>query len=790
MILKRLAGKNFRQYQSLDYTFPLAGTIAIIGENESGKSTLQEMIGYALFGHKVFRTVKEKVLNFKADKSDECSVELEFILNEKTYKIIRGFKGKNTFAKFEEAGVDGSRCDGAKAVDEEIKKLFGGIGWETFSKTYYVKQNELSVLSSMIASERKQFVLKMLHIDSIDKVLEEIRSEIKTIKTKLESIDSESFNVAELEDQIKDLNKDIDDWASQIKKNDEDIQSKKGDIKTLNGDYELKNKDLNDIVSKLSNMELQLKNLNQNLEEKESEKKKVAESIKEITKLNNEKKNLDELEEEYDRLKKLFDKKEQIDKDKKELIKVKGKKQEYEEKLEQLNIKLDKYNEELPELETNITEDELNGLEAKLERTKEKNSEFKTNIKTEESKIEKYKKCIKIIVESDEGTVKCPFCNTDISDKKHFEKDIIESQELISGYIEKIKELSDIIEKASKKININREKINNSKQLKTKIESLKEQTKECKSSLRGINENIEILEEKIPNETIEVSKEQLDALKKQVDHEKEIRIKLKNGPELSKKFKGLQGAIAELEEQIENLVKDKRKIEKEKSVEDLKKNVEDVKKTIERTNEELEQLRNNNDQVKVKKAGKEADAKNVNDNLDKAKQNREKHKMLENDLLKHNKLLNYFNDFKIQLIAQITPRLSEMLSSFIASSTSNRYTMAELDNDYNIFVNIDGEMQPIEVLSGGATDLFNACLRFSISRYLNESTGSFMRMMFLDEIFASQSTTRRANLLSVIDTLKSAYSQIFVITHVNDVVDYVDRVINVEIDPVKGSYLS
>jgi len=785
MILKRLVCKNFRQYRSLDHSFPLAGSIAIIGENEAGKSTIQEMMGYALFGSKVFRTNMDNVLSFKAKSDDECSVHLEFILNDKTYIVDRAFKGKNTTVHFEEVGVKDSICNGANAVDKEINKLFGGIGWDTFNKTYYVKQNELSVLSEMTASERKKFVLKMLHIDSIDKVLEGIRADVKTFKTELAVVD-DSIDIEELDKNIKFFNEEINLFNRLIKEREDEIQIHRDNRKSMQSDQEVKAKALNDINSKISNIELQLKNLNQNLEDKKEEKSKITKEIKEITELSKDRKDLEKLEEEYDRLKKLFNEKEQIDKNKVAFKKLKEKKIEYEDKLKQFENASNHYKSELDELKITMTVEEIDVLEGKLEKAKEKRAGYKADIKTKEAEIQKYNQCIDIINKSDDGMVKCPMCGSDISDKKHFEKEIKEAQKLIDEYNQKADELNGVIEKASKTVSNNRAKINNAHQLDIRIKSVKEQIDNCKVLISDNDKAIKSMNDEIPEYDIDVDKKQLDDLKIQIDNEKEITVKLKRGPELAKSFKDVKAKIEEIEVKIEETDKSRPDI---KDIDKLNESISTNKKNMGMIEDDIDELRESNDKIKLDKARKERDIKNAVDILEKTKANKEKYKTTEENLLKYNKLLNYFNEFKMQMVAQITPRLSEILSSFVASSTSNRYNLTELDNDYNILVDVDGMMKPIEILSGGATDLLNACLRFSISRYLNESTGSFMRMMFLDEIFGSQSDTRRPSLLSVIDTLKTVYSQIFIITHVKDVIDYVDHVIYVEEDSVKGSYL-
>ena len=62
----------------------------IVGKNGSGKSTMLDALCFALFG-KPFRTItKSNLLNSINGK--ESVVEIEFVIGNKNYKIIRGIK--------------------------------------------------------------------------------------------------------------------------------------------------------------------------------------------------------------------------------------------------------------------------------------------------------------------------------------------------------------------------------------------------------------------------------------------------------------------------------------------------------------------------------------------------------------------------------------------------------------------------------------------------------------------------------------------------------------------------
>jgi exonuclease SbcC len=103
----------------------------------------------------------------------------------------------------------------------------------------------------------------------------------------------------------------------------------------------------------------------------------------------------------------------------------------------------------------------------------------------------------------------------------------------------------------------------------------------------------------------------------------------------------------------------------------------------------------------------------------------------------------------------------------------------ELDEDYNIMIYDDGNSYSIQRFSGGEEDLANLCLRLAISEVITERAGGIFNFIILDEIFGSQDMVRRQNIMKALNGLSSKFRQIFLITHIDDVKNYVENVINV-----------
>jgi len=138
------------------------------------------------------------------------------------------------------------------------------------------------------------------------------------------------------------------------------------------------------------------------------------------------------------------------------------------------------------------------------------------------------------------------------------------------------------------------------------------------------------------------------------------------------------------------------------------------------------------------------------------------------------------SSFRTHLISRIRPTLSSYASSFFECLTDGKYREIELNEDYNLMVYDDGNPYSIERFSGGEEDLANLCLRLAISEVITERAGGVFNFIILDEIFGSQDTIRRQNIMKALNELSSKFRQIFLITHVDDVKNYMENIIYVE----------
>jgi len=142
-------------------------------------------------------------------------------------------------------------------------------------------------------------------------------------------------------------------------------------------------------------------------------------------------------------------------------------------------------------------------------------------------------------------------------------------------------------------------------------------------------------------------------------------------------------------------------------------------------------------------------------------------------------LSDVMSSFRTYLISRIRPTLSSYASDYFERLTDGKYREMELDEDYNIMIYDDSNSYSIQRFSGGEEDLANLCLRLAISEVITERAGGVFNFIILDEIFGSQDMIRRQNIMKALNGLSSKFRQIFLVTHIDDVKNYVENVIYV-----------
>ncbi|MFZ0791508.1 MAG: AAA family ATPase, partial [Chromatiaceae bacterium] len=172
MIIERIEAENVLKYARLELTdIPDRGLIAVIGDNESGKSSIGESICFALFG-RTFSLGPDELDKVIRWGESRCAIKLDF-------RTPDG--GRYQVARFlDELGNHGASISrpgeqplvrGLDAVAERLKVLIG-FGYTELIESFYLAQREIST-----PKPHSDAVKAMAGIDALERVAVDCRRE-------------------------------------------------------------------------------------------------------------------------------------------------------------------------------------------------------------------------------------------------------------------------------------------------------------------------------------------------------------------------------------------------------------------------------------------------------------------------------------------------------------------------------------------------------------------------------------------------------------------------------------
>lgn len=216
MMLHTLVLHNFRRFKHTTIEFP-EGVIGVVGLNGSGKSTIFEAIAWALYGTVAARTSADLIKRNGAEPSDHCRIELGFLFDGSSYRVIREMTGKTLTASATIYKDETQVATGAGESAKYIQKTLG-MDYKSFYTSIYAKQKELNALSVMNASERRPLILRMLGIDALDEVIKTIGSDRRSMVSVISTLQSNLIDQSGMNriDQLKNKDKDLTEQTSKV----------------------------------------------------------------------------------------------------------------------------------------------------------------------------------------------------------------------------------------------------------------------------------------------------------------------------------------------------------------------------------------------------------------------------------------------------------------------------------------------------------------------------------------------------------------------------------------------
>jgi len=786
MILTRLQVKNYKKYRDFQTDFT-EGLTGIIGRNGSGKSTIFNAIVFALYGSA--KGEKRGIRYAKAKERDIVKVTLFFEIDGKEYRVTREIRGKELNSQaYLYDGDERLIAQSTKGVTKEITRLIG-MNKEAFIYTVFSSQKELTALSRLASNDRKKMIRKLLGLEKIDKIEEDINNKLKEAKNRIYGITS----ALPPEDEVEELEQKQKEYSEEFANLEKEVDGTKKSIEAISKRFETESRrveelerlkdDYNRLKSNLQLLQERLKNRESELAKKESELKELQKSEVEYQK---EKYIFIEYEElkksinNFQKERELFLEKEGLERERQEL------RNQYREKVKEIETLKDRLQTESNLLkEYEAQEKRLNASMEKLNQIEQREAHLKIEVAEYSGQVEQMRKQVEKIKSIGKNS-SCPVCTRPLLDEydnvinslnsrveELYQNEIIKREaELKKIEVEKIQEqnIKQSIEETLKKIG------DNLKELEIYRQTLKREEKELKVIIKkGLAKKEEI--EKLG--TVEYDK---DSHIKAITKEEEIKAKynrlvalketIKYIPKFKDVIQDMKMDISRIEREIRDLEKviDKHSYNKEEY--DKKKRV--ISQII-RERDELNRLLSNQ-MVKLKEI--EGNIERVKSQLNRNEEQKRKLEREESEKSDYEKLKIYIGNFKNRINSQVSPRISKIASDIYSTITRGKYQLIEVSDEFDFFIYDEGKRYPIERFSGGEVDLANLVLRIAISKTLSELNGGVgVDFLAFDEVFGSQDEERRYEIMEAFHTIKEQYRQIFLISHESEIKDMFDKTI-------------
>ena len=282
IVFKKVRYKNFLStgQQFIEIQLDRSSKTLVVGENGAGKSTMLDALCFGLF-QRAFRNIKKEQMVNSINEKD-CVVEVEFIIGQNEYKIVRGIKPNifEIWCNNVMLNQDAAVRDYQKHLESTILKL----NFRSFTQVVILGNASFVPFMQLRARHRRQVVEEILDIEIFSKMNLMFREKQKLQD---EVIKQSDFNCQLIDGKIESQKKHIEDMSGNnqqlIEKKQIEIRQAQTDIDNYKLDIDRVSTEKNDLQNKIldetkiNNKYKQLHNVEAKLENTCSKHKKDLE---------------------------------------------------------------------------------------------------------------------------------------------------------------------------------------------------------------------------------------------------------------------------------------------------------------------------------------------------------------------------------------------------------------------------------------------------------------------------------------------------------------------------------
>ncbi len=766
-------------------TFPDA-VIGIIGPNGSGKSSLIEAISWSLYGNQAARSGKGEIKSSFAGRHQNCEVSLEFMVHDERYRVVRRLTGVLERPEVELYRGDSSESVGVNETRRYVGELLG-LDWRGFLTSFLARQQELNALSDLRPSERRDHLVGMLGIEQLDKAIQKVKEDTRLHERQAGFLERQLAETGQIELRIKELCDRIAQLSSQVTGCEESLKQSAAAFSQAQTDFLKAQQTKSDWLQTKAILEAEEKtkaHLSQQLQNYKAEASKLASFEHELAGLEGQLAGFSEDKQRLEAMKLAKGRFEMHS----ELAAQMNELQIEHEKIKQQTASQQKilaeYDRRLSGIPENVQE-LLRDNNKRLEDARNDFSRWRAQKVSKENEISKLQQQMVSIAQFGPES-KCERCLRPLGDslpqiKAHLNKELSQLEKDLEG----IRGQLQMKEDEGRKLKTLGQELETKANLRYELTVKKEA---CLNELKSLLEREEVIQEKLTRlstqhdqlKEIVFDEAQFSALTEKLARCEQIQSRcdqlkgsLSRLPAVNEALKDYTAKIATVAEEVLRLTA---------ALEQLafdEKSFESSRESFEAAQRDFEEAKSKHIAITKELELTQKELEGKIEQLERFKKSALELEDCRTNQYYGEKLASLFSQFRTHLIASIRPTLSEISSRLMSEMSNGKYSLVDLDEKYNLRVMDYGQYFGVERFSGGEKDLANLCLRLAISLALTESAGLSRSFIILDEVFGSQDNERKEMIVKALANLKPRFPQILLITHVEDLKDRVEQLVEI-----------
>jgi exonuclease SbcC len=789
MKLHSIAISNFRVIRRAELRFP-DQVIGITGPNGAGKSSIVEAIAWSLYGARVARSGREEIRSTYAAADDNCTVVLEFEIGQENYRLERSLVGRTERSEVILYRGSSRESAGTTETEKYVTHLLG-LDWRGFVTSFLARQQELNALANLTPADRRAQLAGMLGIDRLDRAIKLVKEDRRVAEQGAELLQQQVAVLEVVRARLRQLREHVATVENQHVTLDgawREADRKLAAATVESREHEMKAQVCSEARGRMDGARQTIRHLAQRAGELAVRQAGLEAAQRELDSIEPLLIDVDRRKAELDELKQHREAAARINQLTLQAAAWRVEIEQANRAVAELTAEQDGLNQTRAELPDDLA-DQVRVTEARLEETRRLWSDHKAALAADEQTVAQLTEQLESIERVGPEAV-CERCRRPFGIelpeiKKHLASELAVSE----GTCRKRREELIRLQERGQELKADADRLRQLdqrrlemdlklKNLHTRLADLQGRRQRLASQMGQLDEQLKALGAVAydPGRLEQLATE-VARLERLRGRSLELRGELKGGQEVAAISARLveqraqaEAEAASIESQIKVIGFDPVAFEAAtRTLAEQQAAANEARLALSEAAKELEIGRR---EVKMKE-----------EELERLDEIGRRLESVRTDQYYAEKLANLFGDFRKFTISRIRPRLAELSSQLMAEMTGGKYSLVELDEDYNLQVMDNGAFFGIDRFSGGEKDLASLCLRLSISLALTESAGLDRSFIILDEVFGSQDSGRRELIFEALANLKPRFPQMILITHLEELKHKVETIIEVMPQP-------